>query len=141
MVYEHTSQKRLSDSFLTDTYVHGVRHVRDVRPNRAADFRGRQFQFWHPLLQVAQLSQRGRAAVWVSCGPNITLVFRILWRLLLQLRLLTGSGQSATGCNARCANGWFTSRTIFAFKGMSPTNYMCTEASKCLTTLPLTVSA
>ena len=27
--------------------------------------------------QVAQLSQRDRAAVWVSCGPNINIVFRI----------------------------------------------------------------
>ena len=39
-------------------------------------------------IQVAQLSQRDRAAVWVSCGANINVVFRIqrhCCRLLLQL--------------------------------------------------------
>jgi len=33
-------------------------------------------------LQVAQLSQRNRAAVYVSCGANITVVFRIQRTLL-----------------------------------------------------------
>ena len=32
--------------------------------------------------QVAQLSQRDRAAVWVSCGANINVVFRIQRTLL-----------------------------------------------------------
>ena len=34
------------------------------------------------LEQVAQLSQRDRAAVWVSCGANINVVFRIQRTLL-----------------------------------------------------------
>ena len=34
------------------------------------------------LKQVAQLSQRDRAAVWVSCGANINVVFRIQRTLL-----------------------------------------------------------
>jgi len=34
------------------------------------------------IKQVAQLSQRERAAVWVSCGPNINIVFRIQRTLL-----------------------------------------------------------
>jgi len=33
-------------------------------------------------LQVPQLSQRDRAAVWVSCGPNTNIVFRIQRTLL-----------------------------------------------------------
>jgi len=33
-------------------------------------------------IQAAQLSQRDRAAVWVSCGANINVVFRIQ-RILL----------------------------------------------------------
>ena len=32
--------------------------------------------------QVAQLSQRDRAAAWVSCGANINVVFRIQRTLL-----------------------------------------------------------
>ena len=34
------------------------------------------------LQQVAQLSQRDRAAVWVSCGADINVVFRIQRTLL-----------------------------------------------------------
>jgi len=33
-------------------------------------------------IQVAQLSQTDRAAVWFSCGPNINVVFRIQTILL-----------------------------------------------------------
>ena len=34
------------------------------------------------LIQVAQLSQRDRAAAWVSCGANINVVLRIHTTLL-----------------------------------------------------------
>ena len=39
------------------------------------------------------------------------------------------------------ANGWFTLTREFTFKGTSPTNHFCMnrKASKCLTTLSLTV--
>ena len=41
----------------------------------------KRFIYWD-VIQVAQLSQRDRAAVWVSCGANINVVFRIQRTLL-----------------------------------------------------------
>ena len=65
-------------------------------------------------------------------------------RLLLQLvKPVNRQRLKCHRMQRRRANGWFSSRTKFVFKGMSPTNYFCTDryASKCLTTLPLTVFA
>jgi len=49
-----------------------------------------------PCEKVAQLSQRDGAAVWVTVVPQISILFSVFkehcCRLLLQLRLLTGSG-------------------------------------------------
>ena len=99
---------------------------------------------WPMSIQVAQLSQRDRAAVWLSCGPNVNIIFCIQRTLLLQL--VSPVNRQRLKCHRmqrHRANGWFTSRTKFAFKRMSPTNYFCTDryGSKCLTTLLLTVFA
>jgi len=43
----------------------GGRHVRSVLPNRAADFRGRQF--WHPLFSVTYLFSTSNEWWWRHC--------------------------------------------------------------------------
>ena len=87
--------------------------------------------------------QRGSVVVHIS-----TLLFYVFkehcCRLLLQLVSPVNRQQLKCHRMQQCrANGWFSSRTKFVFRGMSPTNYLCTDrqASKCLTTLPLTVFA
>ena len=81
--------------------------------------------------QVAQLSQRDRAAAWVSLA-QISMLFYVFkehcCRLLLQL--VSPVNRQRLKCyrmQRRRANGWFSSRTKFVFKGMSPTNYLCTD--------------
>ena len=96
-----------------------------------------------------QLSyRRGTALQCGSVVAQISMLFSVLkehcCRLLLQL--VSPVNRQRLKCHKmqrRRANGWFTSRTKFVCKGMSPTNYLCTDrqASKCLTTLPLTVFA
>ena len=87
----------------------------------------------------------------LQCGSvvaQISMFFSVFkeryCRLLLQL--VSPVNRQRLKCHRmqrHRANGWFSSRTKFVFKGMSPTNYLCTnrQASKCLTTLPLTVFA
>jgi len=81
--------------------------------------------------QVVQLSQRDHAAVSVSCG-QISMLFSVFKEHCC--RLLSQSVSPVNRQRLKChrmqrqrANGWFTSRTKFVFKGMSPTNYLCTD--------------
>ena len=83
------------------------------------------------LKQVAQLSQRDA----LQCGSVVAQISMLFYvfkehccRLLLQLVSPVNRQQLKCHRKQLChANGWFTSRTKFVFKGMSPTNYLCTD--------------
>ena len=82
--------------------------------------------------QVAQLIDRETTLQCMSVVAQISMLFYVFTehccRLLLQL--VSPVNRQRLKCHRmqRCrANGWFSSRTKFVFKGMSPTNYLCTD--------------
>jgi len=126
-ISRHTARKKLSS---INTYLKIFTFTLEKICRKIFMYNSNNIERWGQETSSSAVAERPCCSVG-QCGPNINIVSvfkKHCCRLLLQL--VSSVNRQRLKCHRmqrRRANGWFTSRTKFAFKEMSPTNYLCTD--------------